>query len=55
MQNDLPNLKEEDEKDFRFKHLYEPPPTDYNLEVMYHKPIFSKNESVDYLKKLGLF
>jgi hypothetical protein len=54
MRNELPELKEKDEEDSRFKHLYEPSPTDYNLVIEYPKPILSKKQSVDYLKKLGI-
>jgi hypothetical protein len=53
--NDLPNLKENDLKDFRTVHLHTGEPSDYNLIIVYTEPMFDKQQSLDFLKSEGLF
>jgi len=53
--NDLPNLKENDLKDFRTVHLHAGEPADYNLTILYPKPLLDKQQSIDFLKSEGLF
>jgi hypothetical protein len=53
--NDLPNLKEADLKDFRTVHLHAGEPDNYNLVIVYPKPMLDKQQSLDFLKSEGLF
>ena len=53
--NECPTNKEEDLKDFRFSHLYYPPPKDYNLNIIFPDYVWlDKTESIDFLKKEGI-
>lgn len=53
--NECPNLEEEDKKDFRFAHLYQPFPENYNLIIVYPEMMLDKKSSIDFLKSEGLF
>ena len=53
--NQDPNSPEEDKNDFRFAHLHYPEPENYNLVINFPRMMMAKNESLDFLKKEGLF
>jgi hypothetical protein len=53
--NECPNLKEEDLKDFRFAHLHDALPENYNLVIFYPEMMLDKKASIDFLKNEGLF
>ena len=53
--NQCPNSEAEDKKDFRFSHLYYPPPENYNLVIVYPEMMLDKKASIDFLKSEGLF
>ena len=55
MLNELPDLEEEDKKDFRFAHLHHPEPENYNLVIYFPPMMIDKKESIDFLKSEGLF
>ena len=55
MLNDLPNLKEEDQKDYRFAYLYKTEVENYDLVVVYPKPILSKEQAQNFLRMKGIF
>jgi hypothetical protein len=54
MLNDLPNLKEEDQKDYRFSHLHKTEVENYDLVVVYHKPVLSREKTLNFLKLEGI-
>lgn len=54
MVNDLPNLKADDKKDYRFSHLYDIEIKDYNLVIVYHEPQLSKEQCLNFLKLEGI-
>ena len=49
MLNDLPNLKEEDQKDYRFSHLHKTEVENYDLVIVYHKPVLSREKTLNFL------
>jgi hypothetical protein len=53
--NECPTNIEEDLKDYRFSHLYSPPPENYNLNIKFPSHVWlGKTESIDFLKKEGI-
>ena len=53
--NELINLKKEDEKDYRFSHLYDKEVENYNLEIFYPVRTLSKEEGLNFFKSEGIF